>query len=137
MKVTPLVMTIGLVCAAPLAQATHDNNLSGWIGQVCYSNGSGATIIDYQSYNGCAVRLSEAVANPPFGTSVTQVTSCSLRSNTSVALPWCGVRDLLSVEIDNGDVRPALDFQQKLEDLRKRHAIDEYERKLRDLQDRR
>lgn len=137
MKVTPFLLTIGLVCAAPLAQATNDNPLSGWIGQVCYSNGTGSTIIDYQSINGCSVRLNQAAADPPFGTTVTSVTACSLRSTgVGGALPWCSVhvRDLLSVEVENGDVRPVLRFQQRLDDLRKRHAIDDYEQKLRELQ---
>ncbi|MCR6700246.1 MAG: hypothetical protein NVV68_03335 [Dokdonella sp.] len=134
MKLTPLLLTLGL-CAAPLAQATNDTPLNGWIGQVCYSNGTGRTVIDYQSFNGCAVRLHDAIADPPFGTTVTSVTTCSLRSTGSgIALPWCGVRDLLGIEVENGDVRPVQEFQRHLDDLRRRHGIDDYERKLLELQ---
>lgn len=136
MKLIPLLLTIGLAAAAPLAQAEHDNPLHGWIGQVCYSNGTGRAVIDYQSYNGCAVRLNEAVSDPPFGTTVTSVTSCSLRG-TGVGLPWCAMGELLGIEVENGDVRPVREFQRHLDELRRRHGIDDYERKLLELQPKR
>ncbi len=133
MKLTPFLIAIGLVCAAPSAQARPDDPLHGWIGQVCYSNGTGRTVIDYASFNGCAVRLNEAIADPPFGTTVTSVTSCSLRG-TGIGLPWCAKGELLGIEIDGGDVRPLREFQRQLDDLRRRHGIDDYERKLLELQ---
>ncbi|HUD40423.1 MAG TPA: hypothetical protein VMR06_00315 [Dokdonella sp.] len=132
MKLTPLLLTLGF-CAAPLAQATNDTPLSGWVGQVCYSDGSGRTIIDYQSINGCTVRLNNAIADPPFGETVTSVNTCALRGS-GTALPWCGVRDLFGIEVEDGDVRPVREFQQRLDDLRKRYGIDEYERRLLELQ---
>ncbi|PZQ19392.1 MAG: hypothetical protein DI564_01375 [Rhodanobacter denitrificans] len=135
MKLTPLLLTLGF-CAAPLAQAAPDNPLNGWIGQVCYSNGTGHTIIDYQSYNGCAVRLNDAIADPPFGATVTSVNTCTLRSS-STPLPWCSVREPFGIEVEDGDVRPVYEFQRQLEDLRRRHGIDDYERKLLELQSRR
>lgn len=133
MKLMPLLLTIGLAGAAPLAQATNDTPLHGWIGQVCYSNGTGRTVIDYQSYNGCAVRLNEAIGDPPFGASVTSVNTCSLRT-ASMPLPWCRMRDPFAIEIEDGDVRPVREFQRQLDDLRRRHGIDDYERKLLELQ---
>ncbi|ANB17849.1 hypothetical protein [Dokdonella koreensis] len=133
MKITMHLLALGLACAAPLAHATHDG-VSGWAGLVCYSDGSGRTVIDYQSINACNVRVADAAANPPTGASVTSITYCALRG-TGTALPWCLRRndDLFSVEIENGDIRPALDFKQRLDDLRKRYLIDEYERQLQEL----